>query len=106
MWNWQVILTYTYNSLTNFDYEAQGPEPEIIWICWNLNRKLREITSSEVDIRLILAHWNYCVTVKAVQCSYKAEEHFLLSHDIGSLPIVHKFQLGIFPLPKLLCCIN
>jgi hypothetical protein len=68
--------------------------------------KLREITSSEVDIRLILAHRNHCVTVKAVQCSYKAEEHFLLSHDIGSLPIVHKFQLGIFPLPKLLCCIN
>ena len=45
----------------------------------------------------------HCATVKAVQwCSYKAEEHFLFSHDIGLLPIVHKFQLGIFPLPKLL----
>ena len=67
--------------------------------------KFREMTSGE--FWRILANRNHRATVKAVQwCSYKAEEHFLLSHDIGLLPIVHKFQLGIFPLPKPLRCIN
>ena len=95
------------SNLTDFEYEghAMTGNGNHMNLLKHILEKFREMTSGE--FWRILANRNHRATVKAVQwCSYKAEEHFLLSHDIGLLPIVHKFQLGIFPLPKPLRCIN
>ena len=66
-WNWLVmLLPTTIWQILNIKC-VLWPETEVMWICWNLLGKTREITLSELIFGGFLAIWNHCVVIPETQ---------------------------------------